>query len=201
MTVFGTRPEAIKLAPLIKEIQDQADEFESSVVVTAQHREMLDQVLKTFEIVPDYDFNVMTPDQSLSEITASILTQLDQAIVAVRPDIILVCGATTTTFAASLSAFYHQVKLGHLEAGLRTQHKHSPYPEEINRQLTDVLSDVYFAPTEQSRDNLLKENINPAKIVVTGDTIMDALHYTIRDKHESNTLPVLDRERDRKSVV
>lgn len=189
MTVFGTRPEAIKMAPLIKEIEAQAENFESVVVVTAQHREMLDQVLETFKIKPNYDLDIMKTNQSLGEITSNILLQLDRAIVESKPDIILVHGDTTTTFVASLSAFYRQVKIGHVEAGLRTWNKYSPYPEEMNRQMTDVLSDLYFAPTEQSRDNLLKENINPEKITITGNTVIDALNYTIKDgySHESIT--------------
>lgn len=189
MTVFGTRPEAIKMAPLIKEIEAQAEKFESVVVVTAQHREMLDQVLATFKIKPDYDLNIMKDNQSLAEITTNILLQLEKVIVESKPDIILVHGDTTTTFAASLSAFYHQVKIGHVEAGLRTWNKYSPYPEEMNRQMTDVLSDFYFAPTEQSRDNLLKENINPAKITITGNTVIDALSYTIKEGYLHGDVP------------
>lgn len=192
MTVFGTRPEAIKMAPLIKEIEAQAEKFESVVVVTAQHREMLDQVLKTFKIEPDYDLNIMKDKQSLAEITTNILLQLEKVIVESKPDIILVHGDTTTTFAASLSAFYHQVKIGHVEAGLRTWNKYSPYPEEMNRQMTDVLSDLYFAPTEQSRDNLLKENINPAKITITGNTVIDALSYTIKEGYIHRSLPEIN---------
>ncbi|WP_314065838.1 non-hydrolyzing UDP-N-acetylglucosamine 2-epimerase [uncultured Vagococcus sp.] len=192
MTVFGTRPEAIKMAPLIKEIEAQAEKFESVVVVTAQHREMLDQVLKTFRIEPDYDLNIMKDKQSLAEITTNILLQLEKVIVESKPDIILVHGDTTTTFAASLSAFYHQVKIGHVEAGLRTWNKYSPYPEEMNRQMTDVLSDLYFAPTEQSRDNLLKENINPAKITITGNTVIDALSYTIKEGYIHGSLPEIN---------
>lgn len=189
MTVFGTRPEAIKMAPMIKEIEAQAEKFESVVVVTAQHREMLDQVLATFKITPDYDLNIMKDNQSLAEITTNILLQLEKVIVESKPDIILVHGDTTTTFAASLSAFYHQVKIGHVEAGLRTWNKYSPYPEEMNRQMTDVLSDLYFAPTEESRDNLLKENINPAKITITGNTVIDALKYTIKEGYTHRKLP------------
>ncbi len=189
MTVFGTRPEAIKMAPLIKEIEAQVEKFESIVVVTAQHREMLDQVLTTFKIKPDYDLNIMKDNQSLAEITTNILLQLEKVIVESKPDIILVHGDTTTTFAASLSAFYHQVKIGHVEAGLRTWNKYSPYPEEMNRQMTDVLSDLYFAPTEQSRDNLLKENINPAKITITGNTVIDALSYTIKEGYLHGDIP------------
>ena len=194
MTVFGTRPEAIKMAPLVKELERQASDFDSIVVVSAQHREMLDQVLDTFAIIPDYDLNIMKKNQTLAEITSHILLKLETVIKEAKPDIILVHGDTTTTFAASISAFYQQVKIGHVEAGLRTWNKYSPYPEEMNRQLTDVLSDVYFAPTEETKANLLKENIAAAKIVVTGNTVIDALAYTVRPDYHHAALEQIDPE-------
>lgn len=188
MTVFGTRPEAIKMAPLIKEIEKQQTDFESIVVVTAQHREMLDQVLTFFEIEPDYDLNIMKAGQTIAGITSSILLKLETIISETQPDIILVHGDTTTTFATSLSAFYQQVKIGHVEAGLRTWNKYSPFPEEMNRQLTDVLSDLYFAPTEETKTNLLNEKIPAEKIFMTGNTVIDALNYTIKEDYQPTNL-------------
>ncbi|WEV56200.1 non-hydrolyzing UDP-N-acetylglucosamine 2-epimerase [Ligilactobacillus acidipiscis] len=186
MTVFGTRPEAIKMAPLIKAMQQRPTEFETITVVTAQHREMLDQVLEIFKITPDFDLNIMHKGQTLNEITTDVLQKLDQVIAEADPDIILVHGDTTTTFAASVAAFYRQKTLGHVEAGLRTWNKFSPYPEEMNRQMTDVLSDLYFAPTEQSKQNLLQENHPSDQIFVTGNTAIDALHETVqKDYHHS----------------
>ena len=191
MTVFGTRPDAIKMAPLVLALQ--ADErFEAVTTVTAQHREMLDQVLKIFKIVPDYDLNIMHKEQTLTEITANVLTKLDQVIKAVKPDIILVHGDTTTTFAASVAAFYNQVAIGHVEAGLRTWNKYSPFPEEMNRQMTDDLADLYFAPTEESKANLLKENQAAAKIFVTGNTAIDALKQTVSSDYQHELLAKLD---------
>ena len=186
MTVFGTRPEAIKMAPLIKEMQRRPDEFEPITVVTAQHREMLDQVLGIFDIKPDYDLNIMHQGQTLNDITTDVLQKLDQVIAQAQPDIVLVHGDTTTTFEASIATFYAQKTLGHVEAGLRTWNKYSPYPEEMNRQMTDVLSDLYFAPTKQSQANLLQENHPQDKIFVTGNTAIDALNETVRkDYHHS----------------
>lgn len=191
MTVFGTRPEAIKMAPLVLALQ--ADErFEAVTTVTAQHREMLDQVLEIFKIVPDYDLNIMHKEQTLTEITANVLTKLDQVIKVVKPDIILVHGDTTTTFAASVAAFYNQVAIGHVEAGLRTWNKYSPFPEEMNRQMTDDLADLYFAPTEESKANLLKENQAVAKIFVTGNTAIDALKQTVSSDYQHELLAKLD---------
>ena len=193
MTVFGTRPEAIKMAPLVLALQ--ADErFEAVTTVTAQHREMLDQVLEIFKIVPDYDLNIMHKEQTLTEITANVLTKLDQVIKVVKPDIILVHGDTTTTFAASVAAFYNQVAIGHVEAGLRTWNKYSPFPEEMNRQMTDDLADLYFAPTEESKANLLKENQAAAKIFVTGNTAIDALKQTVSSDYQHELLAKLDPE-------
>ncbi|MFC6294679.1 non-hydrolyzing UDP-N-acetylglucosamine 2-epimerase [Lactiplantibacillus daoliensis] len=188
MSVLGTRPEAIKMAPLIRQLQ-QSQNFVPITVVTAQHREMLDQVLTVFKINPDYDLNVMQPNQSLAEITSRVLTRLDAIMSDEDPDIVLVHGDTTTTFAASLSAFYHQIPVGHVEAGLRTWDKYSPYPEEMNRQLTDSLADLFFAPTPLSRDNLIKENRDSDKIIVTGNTAIDALKETVNTNYKH---PVLD---------
>lgn len=193
MEIFGTRPEAIKMAPLIKAIEKE-ESFESVVVVTAQHREMLDQVLELFEIIPKYDLNIMRNGQTLTDVTTHILQELGTIISEEKPDIILVHGDTTTTIATSLSAFYHQVKIGHVEAGLRTWDKYSPFPEEVNRQLTDILSDIYFAPTEQSKENLLAENHKAENIFVTGNTAIDAMKYTIsKDRTEKYKLDFKDK--------
>lgn len=194
MTVFGTRPEAIKMAPLIKELEKNPESFESFVVVTAQHREMLDQVLETFQITPDFDLNIMKKNQSLSDITSHILLELEDIIKTIMPDIVLVHGDTTTTFGASLAAFYQKVKIGHVEAGLRTGDKMSPYPEEMNRRLTDALSDLYFAPTEGSAKNLLLENIKEEKIIVTGNTVIDALEYTVKQDYKNESFVLNNQE-------
>ena len=188
MSIFGTRPEAIKMAPLVKELE-RRKEIESIVCVTAQHREMLDQVLNTFDIKPDYDLNIMKQGQSLADVTTRALVGLEEVIKEVKPDIVLVHGDTTTTFAGALAAFYNQVAIGHVEAGLRTYDKYSPYPEEMNRQMVDKLSDMYFAPTEISKDNLLKENIDESKIYITGNTAIDAMSTTV---DENYTHPELD---------
>lgn len=188
MSIFGTRPEAIKMAPLVKELE-RRKEIESIVCVTAQHREMLDQVLNTFDIKPDYDLNIMKQGQSLADVTTRALVGLEEVIKEVKPDIVLVHGDTTTTFAGALAAFYNQVAIGHVEAGLRTYDKYSPYPEEMNRQMVDRLSDLYFAPTEISKDNLLKENIDESKIYITGNTAIDAMSTTV---DENYTHPELD---------
>ncbi|MCM3511418.1 non-hydrolyzing UDP-N-acetylglucosamine 2-epimerase [Carnobacterium inhibens] len=188
LTIFGTRPEAIKMAPVVKELNNQSNRFESIVAVTAQHREMLDQVLHTFNISPDYDLDVMKENQTLSEITSNVLIGLDKVMKEVKPDIVLVHGDTTTTFAASVSAYYNQIKVGHVEAGLRTWDKYSPFPEELNRQLTDVIADVYFAPTIESKMNLLKENHPEEKIFITGNTAIDALKETITEDYHHHVL-------------
>ena len=188
MSIFGTRPEAIKMAPLVKELE-RRKEIESIVCVTAQHREMLDQVLNTFDIKPDYDLNIMKQGQSLADVTTRALVGLEEVIKEVKPNIVLVHGDTTTTFAGALAAFYNQVAIGHVEAGLRTYDKYSPYPEEMNRQMVDRLSDMYFAPTEISKDNLLKENIDESKIYITGNTAIDAMSTTV---DENYTHPELD---------
>lgn len=191
MTIFGTRPEAIKMAPIVLQLQKQSDKFMPITVVTAQHREMLDQVLDIFHIKPDYDLNIMRPNQTLAGITSRVLNKLDAILDEVQPDIILVHGDTTTTFAASVSAFYHQIPVGHVEAGLRTWNKYSPYPEEMNRQLTDVLADMYFAPTELSKSNLLKENHAAENITVTGNTAIDALKQTVNDDYHHAALDLV----------
>ncbi|MFT8836405.1 non-hydrolyzing UDP-N-acetylglucosamine 2-epimerase [Liquorilactobacillus satsumensis] len=188
MTVFGTRPEAIKMAPVILQLKKRTAEFEVVTVVTAQHREMLDQVLKVFNIRPDYDLNIMKSNQTLGDITANVLQLLDGVLAEVQPEIVLVHGDTTTTFAAGLAAFYRQITVGHVEAGLRTWNKYSPYPEEMNRQMTDALSDLYFAPTAMSRDNLLKENHAAKRIFVTGNTAIDALRETVSATYQHEVL-------------
>lgn len=192
MVVFGTRPEAIKMAPLVLELQKQRETIETITVVTAQHRQMLDQVLETFNIVPDYDLDIMGKSQTLLEITSKILNQLDPVIKKEKPDMVLVHGDTTTTFAASLVAFYNQVRIGHVEAGLRTFDKYSPYPEEMNRQMTDDLADLYFVPTGESKANLLIENHPESAIVVTGNTAIDALKLTVQEDYHHEVLDQLD---------
>lgn len=189
MTVFGTRPEAIKMAPLVKALQQNTEQIDTVVTVTAQHREMLDQVLETFKIVPDYDLNIMKERQTLLDVATRGLEGLNQIMKEAKPDVVLVHGDTATTFVASLAAFYNQVAIGHVEAGLRTWNKYSPYPEEMNRQLTGVLADIHFAPTEQAKENLLRENKEPNSIIVTGNTAIDALATTVADDY---THPVLE---------
>ena len=188
MVVFGTRPEAIKMAPLILQLKKQSEKFETMTVVTAQHRQMLDQVLQTFNIEPDIDLNIMRKQQTLTDITVKILNQLDKLLKEVKPDIILVHGDTTTTFATSLAAFYNQVRIGHVEAGLRTWEKYSPFPEEMNRQMTDAVTDLYFAPTMQSKENLIKENHDEKTIFVTGNTAIDALKLTVQENYHHDVL-------------
>jgi len=184
LLVFGTRPEAIKMAPLVKAFEQEKD-IESKVCVTAQHREMLDQVLDMFDIVPDYDLNIMKPGQDLYDITANVLLGMKDVLSDFQPDIVLVHGDTTTTSATSLAAFYQEIKVGHVEAGLRTGDMYSPWPEEANRQITGVLASYHFAPTATSRDNLLRENKNEEDILVTGNTAIDAL-FLVLDKIENS---------------
>jgi len=188
MTIFGTRPEAIKMAPLVKELESRK-EIECIVCVTAQHREMLDQVLNTFEIIPDYDLNIMQTGQTLSEITTKALTGLESIIKETKPDIVLVHGDTTTTFAGALAAFYNSVDIGHVEAGLRTYNKYSPYPEEMNRQMVSCLADMNFAPTNLSKENLLNDNKKAETIYVTGNTVIDAMKTTVTKDYNH---PVFD---------
>lgn len=188
MTVFGTRPEAIKMAPLVLELQKQSQRFETITTVSAQHREMLDQVLDIFHIKPDYDLNIMHARQTLTDITSNVLINLDKILKEAKPDIVLVHGDTTTTFAASVAAFYNQIPIGHVEAGLRTWEKYSPYPEEMNRQMTDAMTDLYFAPTNQSKANLLKENHKEDNIYITGNTAIDALKQTVDKEYHHDIL-------------
>lgn len=182
ISIFGTRPEAIKMAPLVKELEKRK-EIESIVVVTAQHRQMLDSVLETFNIIPDYDLNIMKQGQTLGDITTRALTGLEEVIKKEKPDIVLVHGDTTTTFAGALAAFYNGTSIGHVEAGLRTYDKYSPYPEEMNRQMVDCMTDMYFAPTLMSKENLLKEGKDESKIYVTGNTAIDAMATTVDENY------------------
>lgn len=183
MSIFGTRPEAIKMAPLVKELESRK-EIESIVCVTAQHREMLDQVLETFKITPDYDLNIMKQGQTLGDVTTRALNGVETVIKEAKPDIVLVHGDTTTTFAGALAAFYNQIAIGHVEAGLRTYDKYSPFPEEMNRQMVDCMTDMYFAPTTLSKENLLKQNIDESKIYITGNTAIDAMDTTVDDNYK-----------------
>lgn len=202
LSVFGTRPEAIKMAPLIKKLKE-TDGIESVLCVTAQHREMLDQVLELFDLVPDYDLNIMKPNQTISMITTNVLLGLDEIFEKEKPDIVLVHGDTTTTFAAALAAFYHQASVGHVEGGLRTYDKYSPFPEEINRVLTGHIADIHFAPTERNRENLLREGIGAENIFITGNTVIDALLEVAGKPYEfeDETLKNLDFENKRVITV
>ena len=198
MTIFGTRPEAIKMAPLVLELEKHQEDIESIVTVTAQHREMLDQVLETFNITPDYDLNIMKNRQTLVDVATRGLEGLDALMKEAKPDIVLVHGDTSTTFIGSLAAFYNQIAVGHVEAGLRTWNKHSPYPEEMNRQLTGVLADLHFSPTEKSAENLLAEGKPKDRIYITGNTAIDALQTTVRENYSH---PILDSLGDDKLVL
>ena len=184
MSIFGTRPEAIKMAPVVLELR-KYPQIESLVAVTAQHREMLDQVLELFDIRPDFDLNIMSEAQTLFDITGRALLGLDKVLTAAKPDVVLVHGDTTTTFAGALAAFYHQIEVGHVEAGLRTRNKFSPYPEEMNRRLTGALVDLHFAPTPTAKANLLREGVDVDNIFVTGNTVIDALYQTVRADFKS----------------
>ncbi|MHD0382160.1 UDP-N-acetylglucosamine 2-epimerase (non-hydrolyzing) [Staphylococcus simulans] len=197
MTIFGTRPEAIKMAPLVNQLKHE-EALEPVVVVTAQHREMLDAVLETFDIQPDYDLDIMKAGQTLSDITSRVLKGLEAIIQQEKPDMILVHGDTMTAFASGLAAFYNQVAIGHVEAGLRTWNKYSPYPEEMNRQMISCLSDIHFAPTKQAKANLLKENIPSAKVVITGNTAIDAMNTTIQKDYHSE---VMKRHKDKRVIL
>ncbi|HZG87331.1 non-hydrolyzing UDP-N-acetylglucosamine 2-epimerase [Paenibacillus sp.] len=198
MTVFGVRPEAVKMAPLIKELEKHPDSIESIVCVTAQHRELLDSVLDTFGIKPDYDLNVMKERQTLNEVTIRVLQGLEPVLQEAKPDIVLVHGDTLTTFLASYAAFLQQIKVGHVEAGLRTWNKLSPYPEEMNRQLTGVLADLHFAPTDWSAGNLRKENKPESAIYVTGNTVTDVGQFIVREGYEH---PILDWAQGKRLVL
>jgi UDP-N-acetylglucosamine 2-epimerase (non-hydrolysing) len=188
LIVFGTRPEAIKMAPLVKEFQKDIDFFETKVCVTAQHREMLDQVLEIFEIIPDYDLNIMSPKQDLYDVTSNVMLGMKEVLYDFKPDVVLVHGDTTTTSATALASFYQKIAIGHVEAGLRTGDIYSPWPEEANRQITSVLADYNFAPTPTSRKNLIIENRNPDSIVVTGNTVIDALFLALQKIEEKKSL-------------
>ena len=195
LTIFGTRPEAIKMAPLVKELEKR-EEIESKVCVTAQHREMLDQVSELFEITPEFDLNIMKTRQSLTGITNRILEGLEELFTKEKPDMILVHGDTTTTFASGLAAFYQQIRVGHVEAGLRTFDKYFPFPEEMNRKLTGALADLHFAPTKGSKKNLLREGINEDDIFITGNTVIDAMEHTVEKNYifENDQLNKIDFE-------
>lgn len=188
LLVFGTRPEAIKMAPVVKEFQKHPDRFEIIVCVTAQHREMLDQVLRIFEIVPDFDLNIMQAGQDLTDVTTRVLTGMRDVLKKSKPDLVLVHGDTTTSMAATMSAFYQKIKVGHVEAGLRTYNMQSPWPEEMNRQVTDRICDYHFAPTELSKQNLIDEKIEHKKIFVTGNTVIDALLMAVEMIKSKNGL-------------
>ena len=202
MSIFGTRPEAIKMAPLVKKLNEDS-QIQSVLCVTAQHREMLDQVLDLFGLTPDYDLNIMKPNQTLSMITANVLTGLDPILEKEKPDIVLVHGDTSTTFSAALATFYHRIPVGHVEAGLRTYDMYSPFPEEVNRVLTGHLTSVHFAPTQRNADNLIREGIDPEKIIITGNTVIDAL-LEVADRpyeFEDETLKHIDFENKRVIAV
>ena len=184
MTVFGTRPEAIKMAPIVLELTKYPDLITPIVTVTAQHRDMLDQVLGLFQIKPDHDLDIMAAGQTLFDITTKAMMGLDKVLSEEKPDIVLVHGDTTTTFAGALAAFYHQTTVGHVEAGLRTHNKYSPFPEEMNRKLTGALTDLHFAPTDTAAANLAEENINGENVFVTGNTVIDALHKTVCEEYQ-----------------
>lgn len=200
MTIFGTRPEAIKMAPLVKELEKN-ENIESIVCVTAQHRQMLDQVLEIFDIKPDYDLNIMKDRQTLISITTRGLEGLDGVMKEAQPDLVLVHGDTSTTFVGSLAAFYNQIAIGHVEAGLRTFDKYSPFPEEVNRRLTGVMADMHFAPTERNRENLLRENVSDDTIYITGNTVIDALKTTVRDNYEFKDTALAEMNWDIKKVI
>ncbi len=202
LTVFGTRPEAIKMAPLVQQLEKEPG-LESVVCVTAQHREMLDQVLDLFELIPDFDLNVMKPNQSVSQISTNVLLGMEKVLQEVRPDMVLVHGDTTTTFASALAAFYQKIPVGHVEAGLRTYDKYSPYPEEMNRILTGHIAELHFAPTERNRQNLLAEGVSDEKIFITGNTVIDALLTVAEKPYEfvDETLAQIDFSRRRVITV
>ncbi len=203
MTVFGTRPEAIKMAPIVLELAKHPDEITPVVAVTAQHRDMLDQVLNLFHIKPDYDLDIMAAGQTLFDITSKAMLGLDRVLTEEKPDIVLVHGDTTTTFAGALAAYYHQTTVGHVEAGLRTHNKYSPFPEEMNRKLTGSIADLHFAPTTTAEQNLLQEAVPQQKIFVTGNTVIDALHKTVNDQFafENELLQAIDYENKRIVLV
>lgn len=201
MSIFGTRPEAIKMAPLVKELEAHPDEIESVVCVTAQHRQMLDQVLDIFDIKPDYDLNIMKDRQTLVEIVTRSLSGLDEVMKDAKPDIVLVHGDTSTTFVGALAAFYNRVAVGHVEAGLRTYNKYFPYPEEVNRRMTGVITDMHFAPTQRNYDNLVSERVDKETIYITGNTVIDALKTTVRDNYKFKDESLKNMDWDNRRVI
>ena len=201
LCIFGTRPEAIKMAPVIKELKRRSDRFSTVVCVTAQHREMLDQVLSLFQVQPDYDLNLMRDDQSLAGITADALTGLDRVMREVKPQLVLAQGDTTTAMVAALVAFYHRVRVGHVEAGLRTWNRFHPFPEEINRKIADAVCDFHFAPTNGARDNLLREGVDASSILVTGNTVIDALLEVAELPYDWDSGPLNEIPRDRRLIL
>ena len=194
LSIFGTRPEAIKMAPVRKKLEENK-EIANIVCVTAQHREMLDQVLEVFDIKPDYDLNIMKQGQTLSDITTRALLGLNEVLLKEKPNIVLVHGDTTTSFVGALAAFYNQIDVGHVEAGLRTWNKYSPFPEEMNRQMVDCIADMYFAPTEKSKQNLLKEGKEETKIYVTGNTAIDAMKFTVKEDYTNEVFDWIGNDR------
>lgn len=199
--VFGTRPEAIKMAPVILELKKQSDHFETLVIVSSQHREMLDQVLNVFDIKPDYDLNIMKKNQTLSDITVGVLQGIEDIYKIEQPDMVLVHGDTTTSFSAALAAYYHQIPIGHVEAGLRTYDKYFPFPEEANRQLIDSITDLFFVPTEMTKQNLLNEKKDEQSIFVTGNTVIDAIHFTKGIDINHSILNLVDSKPDQKWLL
>lgn len=200
ITIFGTRPEAIKMAPLVKELESR-EEIDSKICVTAQHREMLDQVLDLFSIKPDFDLNIMKNKQTLTSITTGVLEGLKDIFEQEKPDLILVHGDTTTTFAGALAAFYQKIKVGHVEAGLRTYNKYFPFPEEMNRKLTGAIADLHFAPTYISKENLLKEGVDEKSIFITGNTVIDAMKFTVEDEYKFNNEKLNNIDYKNKKVI
>lgn len=202
MFIFGTRPEAIKLAPVISKFSEHTKNFKTVLVVTAQHRQMLDQVLRLFRISPDHDLDIMTDDQTLAQVTARALEGLDRILAQENPDLVFVQGDTTTTFIGALAAFYHRIPVAHVEAGLRTYDRYHPYPEEINRVMTSSLAELNFAPTQRSKENLLRENISPSKVFVTGNTVIDALlDVTAREYNLDGILAEIFARKERRKIL
>lgn len=199
--VFGTRPEAIKMAPVIKALKQQPELFDTRVIITAQHREMLDQVLKVFSITPDYDMNIMKSNQTLSDITSDVLKGIEGIFKKDTPDMVLVHGDTTTSFATALAAYYQQIPIGHVEAGLRTYDKYFPFPEEVNRQLIDIVTDLYFVPTEETKANLINEGKLENSIKVTGNTVIDAVHYTKKALTKHEAIDLIDAQPNQKWIL
>lgn len=198
--IFGTRPDTIKMAPIILELQNNAEYFDVLTIATAQHRQMLDQVLEVFKIKPDYDLDIMAPKQTLASLTAKIITGIDEILEKEKPDMVLVQGDTSTTCIGSLAAFYRQIPVGHIEAGLRTNDKANPFPEEINRRITGCITDLHFAPTSTARNSLLLENVDPKTVFVTGNTVVDALKYSVKENYQF-TVPILNEIADKKKKV